>query len=144
MTPTNDRSQVFRVPVTVAGTAPEPQSLIETPAEARVLGDYRVELIMNPAPPQRMDETRLAFTISENGLPVTDLAPFLGAGGHCVILSEDTRGYLHSHPLEVNGQQYGPTVTFHTVFPRPGLYKAWAQFLHHGKPLTADFVVRVN
>jgi uncharacterized membrane protein len=144
ITPTGDRNQVFRLPVTVAGTPPPAQALIETPAAARVIGDYRVQLTLSPNPPQRNDETALAFTISQDGVPVTDLEPFLGAGGHCVILSEDTRGYLHSHPLEMNPQQIGPTITFHTRFPRPGLYKIWGQFLHHGKPLTADFVVRVN
>ncbi len=144
ITPVEDRNQVFRLPVTVTGTAPEPQRLIETPANARVIGDYRVELSLNPNPLQRNEETQLAFTISENGRPVTDLEPFLGAGGHCVILSEDTRGYLHSHPLEMDPTAIGPTVTFHTTFRRSGLYKIWGQFLHHGKPLTADFVVRVN
>jgi len=151
LTPTGDRNQVFRLPVTVAGlaadlAASEPeaaQPLIATPAMARSIGDYRVQLTLNPNPPQHNDETQLAFTLSENGVPVTDLEPFLGAGGHCVILSEDTRGYLHSHPLEMAQGPIGPTVNFHAAFPRPGLYKIWGQFQHHGRPLTADFVVRV-
>jgi uncharacterized membrane protein len=143
LTPTGDRNQVFRLPVTVAGTPLPAQPLLVTPARASVFGDYRVELRMTPDPPQARDETLLAFTISQNGVPVTDLQPYLGAGGHCVALSADTRGYLHSHPLEMGGTRFGPTITFHTLFPRSGLYKVWAQFQHQGHILTADFVVRV-
>lgn len=143
LTPTGDRNQVFRLSVTVAGTSPPAQSLLVTPARASIFGDYRVELRMTPDPPQARDETLLSFTISQNGFPVTDLEPYLGAGGHCVALSADTRGYLHSHPLEMGGTRFGLTITFHALFPRPGLYKVWAQFQHQGRILTADFVVRV-
>jgi hypothetical protein len=31
---------------------------------------------------------------------VTDLQPYLGAFGHALILSEDMRDYVHSHPFE--------------------------------------------
>ncbi len=151
LTPTGDRNQVFRLPVNVMGDAPPAQPLIPTPAQAKTFGDYRVALAMTPDTPHKNDETQLTFTVSQHGVPVSDLAPYLGAGGHCVILSEDTQGYLHSHPAEMGSMDmsgaktaYGPSVTFHTLFPRPGLYKIWAQFQHHGKPLTADFVVRVD
>ena len=143
LTPTGDRNQVFRLPVTVSGTPATPQPLVPTPAPAKVFGDYRVAIAVSPDPPQSNDEAQVTFTVSENGVPVTDLEPFLGAGGHCVVLSEDSQSYLHSHPLEMNGPRYGPSVTFHTQFPHPGLYKIWGQFLHKGKPLTADFVIRV-
>jgi uncharacterized membrane protein len=142
-TPTGDRNQVFSLPVTVVGTPPAPQPLQITPAQAKVFGNYRVRLDLSPQPPQPRDETQVSFTVYENGVPVSDLEPYLGAGGHCVALSEDTRSYLHSHPLEMNGTRFGPTVTFHTLFPRRGLYKIWGQFQHHGKILVADFVVRV-
>ena len=142
-TPVEDRNQVFALPVTVSGTPPEPRSLDETPAPAKTFGNYRVRLEMSPNPVQPGDESQVTFTIFENGAPVTDLEPYLGAGGHCVALSADTRSYLHSHPLVVQGSRYGPTVTFHTVFPRSGLYKIWGQFQHRGRPLIADFVIRV-
>lgn len=144
LTPVGDRNQVFRLPVTVAGTPRPAVPLTATEAGAKVFGEYRVALRISPTPAVARDEAQLSFTISQNGVPVTDLEPFLGAGGHCVVVSEDTQGYLHSHPLEMNGDRFGPTVTFHTLFPRPGLYKIWGQFLHQGRPLTADFVVHVE
>lgn len=144
ITPKGERNQVFSMPVEVAGQARPKQPLILTPAEAKVFGDYRVQLRMNPDPPLHKDETSLTFLLSKNGLPVIDLAPFLGAGGHCVILSEDGKIYLHSHPLEAEGSRFGPAITFHTLFPRSGIYKIWAQFQHQGKPITFDFVVKVE
>ena len=144
LTPMGDRNQVFRLPVTVTGTPPAPQPLVVTPAQARLFGDVRVSLTVSPAPLVSKDETYLTFHLAENGTPLTDLEPFLGAGGHCVIISEDTQAYLHSHPAETNAVRYGPNITFHTVFPHPGKYKVWGQFQRQGKPLTADFVVAVN
>ena len=144
LTPSGDRNQVFRLLVTVAGNPAPAIPLVVTSAQAKLFGDCRVALAVSPEPLQSRDETFLTFTVSENGVPITDLEPFLGAGGHCVILSDDTQNYLHSHPAESAAVRFGPSVTFHTVFPRPGKYKVWGQFLHHGKPLTANFVINVR
>ena len=38
----------------------------------------------------------------------------------------------------------GPDLTFEHKFSKPGLYKAWLQFLWHGQVVTADYVVRVQ
>jgi hypothetical protein len=38
----------------------------------------------------------------------------------------------------------GPDVMFHTNFPTAGLYKAWGQFMHKGRVITAAFVVDVD
>jgi hypothetical protein len=142
-TPSGDRNQVFPLHVTVTGDPGKSLPLEATPAQAKIFGQYRVRLDLSPEPPQPRDETQLSFSIYSDGVPVTDLQPFLGAGGHCVALSADAKSYLHSHPIEMSGAHFGPTVTFHTVFPKPGLYKIWGQFLYHGKPIIADFVVRV-
>jgi hypothetical protein len=142
-TPSGDRNQVFPIPVTVPGAAGAAQPLEPTQAQAKAFGDYRVRLDLSPDPAQPGDETQLTFHISRNGVPVIDLQPYLGAGGHCVAISEDLRAYAHSHPQEMGEAGIGPAVTFQAVFPKSGLYKIWGQFMHRGKPLIADFVVRV-
>ena len=38
----------------------------------------------------------------------------------------------------------GPVIAFHTLFPKPGRYKIWAQFKRGGKIVVADFVVDVR
>src|SRR5207302_225565 len=85
LTPTGAANQVFRIPVSVGGVAPPRMPLAETLAPARAIGDYRAELRASPDPARAGDETLLTFTLSENGVPVMDLEPMLGAAGHCVI-----------------------------------------------------------
>jgi hypothetical protein len=83
-----------------------------------------------------------------DGQPITDLQPYLGAMGHCVIVSEDGQTYLHSHPEQLFNPtpdtHGGPAVMFHTIFPHPGLYKIWGQFQRNGKVLVSSFVVNVG
>ncbi len=144
LTPFGEANQVFRIPVMVNGEVPPTQSLSESQTRAKLVGDYRVALSSSPEALLAGEEAALACSISLNGKPVTDLSPYLGAAGHCVILSQDTNTYLHSHPLEPGLPVTGPDVTFHTQFKHPGLYKVWTQFNHHGRILTADFVLRVQ
>lgn len=88
------------------------------------------------------NERRIAFELfDEEGRPVSDLEPYLGALGHVVILSADGRDYVHAHPLE-SGK--GEPVTFEAHFTSPGLYKGWAQFQRSGRVLTVPFALRVG
>ena len=56
--------------------------------------------------------------------------------------------FLHVHPVEevsaVAGWRGGPSVSFLANFPKPGLYRAWGQFQHEGRLLTADFTSEVT
>ncbi|HUK63773.1 MAG TPA: hypothetical protein VLV15_10570, partial [Dongiaceae bacterium] len=88
-------------------------------------------------------ECAMTFTLTRHGEPVTDLEPFLGAMGHLVMISEDHVAYVHSHPLPENATT-GPRVQFNMTFSRTGLYKTWGQFQHHGRVITAPFVVEVS
>ena len=92
----------------------------------------------------------LQFQLAEgdSGRPVTDLQPYLGSFGHLMIMSEDLRDYVHSHPIDLLNSDDetgplalmlpmdsdrseltgGPEITFEGLMPRSGLYRAWAQF----------------
>ena len=126
---------------------------------------YEVAMMPMPMPLKAGEDSMLHFQVRDaKGQPVKDLQPYLGAMGHCVILSSDTEQYLHSHPMEggmEGGAKHdmskmgemkhgappksgGPDVMFHTNFPTAGLYKAWGQFMHKGKIITAAFVVNVG
>jgi hypothetical protein len=92
----------------------------------------------------------LAFTLTDakTGRPVTDLQPYLGAFGHALILSEDMRDYVHSHPFEnpdsdISKGLGGPTVTFEGYMPKAGRYRAWSQFQRNGEVVTVPFTVNV-
>ena len=104
----------------------------------------------------------LRFRIrNSNDQPVTDLQPYLGAKGHAVILSVDTKIFLQTRPLNdaqgdaqsdasgMSGRQSSTRlpesdVVFQAVFPAAGLYKIWGQFQHKGRIITAPFVVDVE
>jgi len=130
---------------------------------------YEVALMPMPMSIVAGQDTTMHFQIRDaKGRPIKDLQPYLGAMGHCVILSGDTKQYLHSHPMEGGAQggamkhdmskmgdmsktkssaapkSGGPDVMFHTNFPSAGVYKAWGQFMHKGQIITAPFVVDVG
>lgn len=88
-------------------------------------------------------DSMLMFSISQNGKPITNLEPYLGAFGHSVILREGNLDFIHAHPMEdVNSRQTG-TVDFMVDFPEAGNYKIFTQFQRGGKVFTTDFVVSV-
>ena len=134
--------------------------------EAKGGATYQVAMMPMPMPLVAGQDTMLHFQIRDaKGRPVKDLQPYLGAMGHCVILSNDTKSYLHSHPMAPGAKHDmskmgamdmskmnetpppksgGPNVMFHTNFPTPGLYKAWGQFRHRGQIISSAFTVNVG
>lgn len=132
---------------------------------------YQVALMPMPTKLVAGKEVMLHFQVRDaKGTPLKDLQPYLGAMGHCVVISADSTSFLHSHPMEegmehgdghTNGKAAkgtaddhskhaappksgGPDVMFHTTFPSAGLYKTWGQFKHKGQVVTASFVVNVE
>lgn len=93
--------------------------------------------------------TVLSFKLRDErtGKPVTDLEPYLDAQGHLMIIHEDGGTFVHSHPAEdkeAEALAKKGDVRFTARFPRPGLYKAWAQFQRGGKIATVAFVFEVE
>ncbi len=91
----------------------------------------------------------IRFTDETTGAPVTDLQRYLGAFGHAMMLSEDMTEHVHAHPEEMlEGTAVteggGPDLTFHALFPRPGMYRIWLQFQRRGKLSMVPFTVRVT
>jgi hypothetical protein len=109
---------------------------------------YQVSLDCQPERLAVDMNIKMTFEIKDaNGKPITNLEPLMAAGGHCVIIDADGREFLHVHPAEevpdgVNWRG-GPSVSFLANFPKAGLYRAWGQFQHEGRLLTADFTFEV-
>jgi hypothetical protein len=87
--------------------------------------------------------SNMTFTIRDaaTNKPISNLQPYLGALGHAVAISDDTKNYLHIHPL--TSKWSGPKVTFMTIFPEKGVYKIWGQFQYQNRVIVAPFVVNV-
>ena len=152
--PDGQRDQVFRFPLAVATT---PTIVDDEPPLTPTFGDAKpipgtpqmtAELICQPRTPTAGTHAMLMFRLTDRGQPVTDLEDYMGAMGHCAILSQDTQMFLHCHPEQLypptKESRGGPVIAFHTLFPKPGKYKIWAQFQRGGKVIVADFVLDVR
>ena len=108
-----------------------------------------------------------------SGRPANDLQNYLGELAHFVIISEDLKDFVHAHPMSKGGHSDGAkigarkidnhgagahehgaavekkskeivaAVSAHTTFPRPGLYKLWAQFQRGGRVISVPFIIDV-
>ena len=154
---------VLSTDIVVEGAPGAPQALAATDlTKPRAVDGLEVRL--TSPPPVTNVEKQLTFVITRDGKPVLELEPYLGAMGHLVVIHEDGKTFLHAHPedhghakdpKEVAAHEHAPDtpehahsstpglVSFATVFPKPGKYKAWAQFQVKGKVTTADFVLDV-
>jgi hypothetical protein len=110
--------------------------------------NYQVTLNCQPERLVAGRDVKMTFEIRDtNGKPISNLEPLMAAGGHCVIIDAGAQEFLHVHPAEEvdNPASWrgGPSVSFLANFPKPGLYRAWGQFQHEGRLLTADFTFEV-
>ncbi|HEX5731220.1 MAG TPA: heavy metal-binding domain-containing protein [Blastocatellia bacterium] len=117
------------------------------------VNSIKVELQLEPAEiiAGRPVTLKYNLTDAKTGEAVRDLAPYLSAWGHTLILSEDQSDYVHSHPVEtvpadVERAQLrgGPSVTFEALFPRPGSYRIWTQFLRGNAIITVSYNVKAK
>jgi hypothetical protein len=81
----------------------------------------------------------LTLTVARDGVPVTDLEPYLGAYGHLVALRTGDLAYLHVHPDGVSTP--GPRIRFVAEVPSAATYRLFLDFQHAGVVRTAEFTL---
>lgn len=130
-------------------------------ADLAVGGEYSPEPLPEPTAVAEVDgytvvldgsltageESELRFGISRDGVPVTDLQPYLGAFGHLVVLRAGDLGYLHVHPSDPPGGAApapGPNLGFGATTPSAGSYRLFLDFRHGDVVRTAAFTVTVG
>jgi hypothetical protein len=92
-------------------------------------------------------DSKLTLTIDRNGVPVTDLEPYLAAYGHLVALRSGDLAYLHVHPDGEPGDgrtPAGPSIVFHAEVPSVGVYRLYLDFQRGGQVHTAEFTVHAS
>jgi hypothetical protein len=113
----------------------------------------RFDLTLDPAEVLGGKPATLKYHLTDarTGAPVKDVQPYLGAWGHTLIISEDARSYVHSHPqvmIPDNADRRtivgSADVAFDAFFPQPGNYRVWSQFQRHGKVITVSFTIQVR
>ncbi|MER6593075.1 hypothetical protein ABT214_14730 [Micromonospora purpureochromogenes] len=138
-TPTGGESLTLGVDVAVPGPfTPRP---LPSPAASSTVDGYTVTVDGNLQPGRTAE---LTLTVSRDGVPVTDLEPYLGAYGHLVALRQGDLAYLHVHPDGEPGDgrtKPGPGVTFFAEVPSAGTYRLFLDFQHGGTVRTAEFAL---
>ncbi|MEP6794553.1 MAG: hypothetical protein ABJB16_09530 [Saprospiraceae bacterium] len=104
-----------------------PYSVILSPGEGGKFESGKTQMII-------VSITKDGGTIDPN-----TLGDYLGGKGHMVIINIHDKAFLHVHPAVENGN-----LVFHTMFAKPGLYRAWLQFQTENIVRTADFVIQVE
>ena len=151
--------QVTALPLSVAGTptAANPQVNLE---HTKTFGPTRVNLSLSNPNSQSVEpttlvadqEVKVTFDLKDTatGRSVSNLQPYLGTGGHLVILRQlpqlTAANYIHAHalPLASTTSADPGQVSFLVTFPQAGHYKLWGQFSRGGQIVTADFWVDVK
>ena len=128
-------------------------SLTTDTSLSRTVSGILFELTLTPQIPVAGKKVTLSYKLvdEKTGEAIRDLEPYLGAFGHTLILSEDTKDYVHSHPtsLIVDGADRtqlrgGPEVSFDAFVPRPGRYRIWSQFQRNGKVITIQSTIEAK
>jgi len=137
-TPTGGQGTTLGVDVFSPG-AFEP--VAHAPSRTAQVDGYTVELAGDLVPGQASPVT---LTVNHDGVPVTDLQPYLAAYGHLVALREGDLAYLHVHPDGAPGDgrtPAGPRIEFVAEVPTAGSYRLFLDFQHNGVVRTAEFTV---
>ena len=153
--PFNVEGQTVHIPTSIVSDMKSTKKVVI--ADGHI---YRVTLDFQPKPLIARSSVKMTFEIKDaDNKPISITEPLMAAGGHCVIIDADCHELLHIRPVEeVGGDDDvahrvltrpaswlgGPSVSFLANFPKPGLYRAWGQFQHEGRLLTADFTFEVH
>jgi hypothetical protein len=136
--PTGGKPMTLGVDLSVAGNY---QPATYPPSRTAQVDGYTVELAGDLTAGKT---SPLTLTVRRDGVPVTDLQPYLGAYGHLVALREGDLAYLHVHPDGEPGDgktAAGPQVKFAAEVPSAGTYRLFLDFRHGGVVRTAEFTV---
>jgi hypothetical protein len=168
--PTGGTGQFLTAPLVTAGyvgdLAEDGARLVADKDFRKNVADLTVSVTFDPPQPASCQYTHLNFYLTDTrtGLPVTDLQTYLGQFSHMLLLSEDLRCYVHSHPINLVVEQEdlagipeyiippdadletlrgGPRVSFDALMPKSGLFRAWAQFQRNNQVRTVHFTFNV-
>ncbi len=131
-----------------------------------IFGGYKVSL--DYSLPIAGNVETLKYTITKDGVPISDIVPYLSAAMHVSVVKNDFSNFLHMHgevhPLGVplppiivkdgkvvhsmammmTPERFSSPIDAHVIFPTAGLYTVWGQFKVGDKVIPTAFTVRVE
>ena len=138
--PAGGERTVLATNLHVVGGTYDARPLVESPSAGETAwrsrtGEY--EITAEATSYTAGGEGKLRFLVRHRGRPFTDLQPYLGALGHCVLLRSGDLSYVHVHPTDSTAS--GPTIEFETSYPAGARLAVFLQFRHRSKVQTAAF-----
>ena len=141
--PKEEDPVTLRVPLTIGGATQQAQFPSVSTGMSANVGGIQVTLELT-SPLKTKEHTTLTFALTQNGKPVAQIDPYLGAFGHVVVLRHtDADDYLHGHPITETKPTDGKVV-FESEFPIKGTYTLFAQFSINGQVKTFPITVSVE
>ncbi|CAO5187786.1 Secreted protein [Frankia sp. AiPs1] len=132
-------SQPVTLPGTAATIAPAPAS------DTTTVDGYTLAVSTAGGMPMAGMTHTLIVTITRNGMPVTDLQPYLDTYAHLTAVHAGDLAFAHLHPQgKANGDHGGPTLSFAAELPRPGAWRLFLQFETAGTLHTAALTLNVG
>lgn len=130
---------------TLAVEGPRGMRALLVPALRPLVRQSGMLLAMSPVNLAARKTLPVLFTLTDtSGRPLTDLAPWLGALAHLILIERDARTPVHSLPDETDPRHgRNGNLVFLVRFPKGGIYKGWVQFRRGVTIHALPFVVRV-
>lgn len=145
--PTGKGSRVLIAKVSVHGDKPTWDTKLTLTRTAQE-GGLRGELgTLEPIEVGKKAIVEVKLFDDKSGAPATDTVKWLGAAGHMMIFHQDGQTVVHSHPAEDSESEAlvkRGVMRFTGRFPKPGLYKVYAQFDWRGSVRTLGFAIEVK
>ena len=137
--PIGAKHQLERIELNVAGPSYQVQQFTKEKLISSADG-YEVSLQPKDGKLSSGSLMHIAAIVKKGGkeIPADQFENYLSAKAHVVVISEDTKDYLHVHPDLDKGR-----LDLHTTFQKPGIFRGWLQFQTNGEVHTADFVLTV-
>ena len=147
--PSGGSTQFLTRPLVTAGYTgdlmAQSAQLVPDTNQTQTVDDLTATVSYDPSTMRAGAYSHVTFQLTKAGTsePVRELQTYLGAFGHMLIMTEDMVDYVHSHPVDMPAMDAkleelrgGPTVMFEGLMPKPGRYRAWAQFRYNDKIYT--------
>jgi hypothetical protein len=113
-----------------------------TESTVTIPGGIRAHAISGALPAGQTATLQVVLTRVEDGRPVVDPDPFLGAAAHLLTVSQDLTEAIHAHaPLP---DLSASLLQFEMILPKPGNYVSWVQFQWRGTVYTARLALRAR
>jgi putative copper resistance protein D len=126
-------------------------------SRSKYFGTYSVSLTSSPKLIKAGEETTFTWHIEQDGKPVTDIQPYLGAPMHISVVLANLQRFMHVHGM-LPGEThmitdhehvalpglFGPDIESTILFPSKGIYALFGQVSHEGKTLLFEFMVDVR